>query len=142
MTHDAALEFNLEDGNAITADATLGDLDLGYSDIGTGNPLFLIVSCIVDGTGAGTVNYQLRTADTTAGLAAGDIIVQSGEIVGTDHNAGEQLLAIPLPTGKVKARVRLRAEVTGTVGAAQVRAWIGSEPQNGLGIRTPITASA
>jgi len=142
MTHDAALEFADEDGSAITADVTLGDIDFAYSDIGSGKPLWLIVACTVTGTGAGTVNYQLRTAAATAGLAAGDIIMQSGEIVGTDHISGKLIYAAPLPTGLVLGRVRLRAEVTGTVGAVQLRAWIGSEPQTGVGVRTAIAASA
>ena len=63
---DSALEFNDEDGNAITATATLGDLNFVKSDIGTGEPLWLNITCVVDGTGAGTVTYTMRTAAATA----------------------------------------------------------------------------
>ena len=142
MTYDAALDFPDEDGNAISADQDLGDLDLNFSDIGSGNPLWFIVTCSVDGTGAGTVVWQLRTAANTAGLAAGAIILASAAIVGTDHNAGEMVYAAPLPVGSVLGKVRAQADVTGTVGALQIKAFIGSHPQTGLGIRTPIAASS
>lgn len=139
---DIALYFSDEDGNAIVADVDLGDLDLGYSDIGAGKEIYLLIDCIVTGTGAGTVVWQLRTAAATAGLAAGDIILASEAIVGTDHVAGKNVYAAALPVGKVLGRVRLQADVTGTVGALQVRARLGSHPQTGLGIRTPIAASS
>lgn len=139
---DHALEFLDEDGNAITASADLGDIDFGYSDVGAGTPLWLNIVCTVQGTGAGTVTYRLRTAAATSGLAAGDIIMQSPAIVGTSHVAGKSVYSAPLPWGLVLGRVRLQAVVASTVGAAQVKAWIGSEPQAGIGIRTPIAASS
>lgn len=142
MTHDAALEFADEDGNAITATADLGDLDFAFSDVGSGQPLWLNIVCTVTGTGAGTVTYTLRTAANTAGLAAGAVIMNSGAIVGTAHLSGELVYAAPLPTGAVLGRVRLIATVASTVGAAQVRAWIGSSPQTGVGVRGAIAASA
>lgn len=142
MTHDAALEFNDRDGNAITADVTLGDIDFSKSDIGSGNPLWLIVVCTADGVNTGEVSYQLRTDNVEADLATGAVILNSGELEAVDQNAGEMLYAAPLPVGSVLGWVRLRAEVTGTVTGLEVRAWIGSAPQTGMGIRTPIAASS
>jgi hypothetical protein len=140
---DSALEFNLEDGNVVDATASLGDINFAQSDIGTGHPLWLNITCLTTGTGAGTVTYTLRTAAATASLAAGAIIMNSGAIVGTSHEAGQMVYSAPLPaSGAVLGRVRLMATVASTVGVVEVRAWIGSEPQSGLGIRAPITDSA
>lgn len=140
---DNALVFALKNDADITVTADLGDINFGNSDIGAGEPLYWNTTVEVTGTSGAEAQLRLRTAATTAGLAAGDIILQSPAYEYITLIAGMLMYSAPLPTGKVLGRVRAQVVVTNGAGTAlRIRSWIGSAPQTGMGIRTPIAASA
>lgn len=144
MTIDSALEFDTLEDTEITVSADMGDLDFAKSDIGTGEPLWLVVVVTVTGTTTAEAQFVLKTHAATASLGAASPIMSSPVIEFVDLKVGEVAYAAPLPAGgAVLGRVRLSVIVTNGAGAdLEVKAWIGSPPQSGLGIRTPIAASA
>ncbi len=142
MTYDAALDFPTLDDAAITADADMGDIDFAFSDIGSGNPLWWIIVCTVTGTSGAEAEFLLRTSVNDAGLGAGTVLLRTPVMEYITLIAGEMIYAAPLPTGTVLGKVRAEVVVTNGAGTAlQVKSWIGSHPQTGMGIRTPIAAS-
>lgn len=136
----------LAEGVALTATGIVGAaVNFGYSDIGTGKKLKLVVISNTTGTGSTASNsfvYQLRTADSAAGLSAGTILYTSQAIAGDAHLAGQKVFEFTLPAGAVKARLGLYATEAGTAAVNLTAFIVGEEWQWGEGERTPITAAS
>lgn len=136
----------LADGVALTGSGIVGaEVNFGYSDVGAGKELELVLISNTAGTGAGAGNsfyYELRTAAATAGLAAGAIIARSDVIPGASHTAGGVVWRVKIPAGLAAARIALYAIEAGTA-AVNVTAFIvGNEWQQPMGMRAPIAAAS
>lgn len=136
----------ISNGSALTGSGIVGvAINFTYSDVGSGKDLELILIPTVTGTGATASNsfyYELRTADTTAGLAAGTVVWQSGVIPGTSHVAGVVAARCKLPDQELKARIALYAVEAGTATVTLAAFIVGEGWQNGMGLRTAITAAS
>lgn len=136
----------LANGVALTASGIVGaEVNFRFSDIGAGKELELVLISNTAGTGSGSGNsfyYELRTAASTAGLAAGAIIARSDVIPGASHTAGGVVWRVKIPAGLALARIALYAVEAGTA-TANVSAFIvGNEWQHPMGMRTPIAAAS
>lgn len=136
----------LSTSTALTGSAIVGSaINFGHSDIGTGKSLELVILCTVTGTGATVSNsfqYALRTAETTAGLAAGEIVLISELIPGTSHVAGEVVFRGRLPAAEILSRVALYAVEAGTATATVQAFIVGEAWQRPMGSRLPISAAS
>lgn len=135
----------LTSGVALSASGIVGSaINFGYSDIGTGKGLELVIIATADGTGAGAGNsfyYELRTADSVAGLAAGAIVWRSDVIPGASHLIGQVVARGDIPAQVMKARCALYAVEAGVATASVSAMIVGSQWQVPMGNRAITAAS-
>lgn len=137
----------LADGVAMTATGIVGAaINFGFSDIGEGKKLKLVVISNTTGTGSTSSNafsYTVRTADSASGLSSGTVLFQTAAIAGDAHIAGTKVFEFMLPGGGlVKSRLGLYATETGTAAVNLTAFIVGEDWQWGEGERLPITAAA
>lgn len=136
----------LADGVALTGSGIVGaEVNFGFSDIGAGKELELVLLSNTAGSGAGTGNsfyYELRTAAASAGLAAGAIIARSDVIPGASHTAGAVVWRAKIPAGLASARIALYAVEAGTASVNVSAFVVGNEWQHPMGMRAPIAAAS
>lgn len=137
----------LADGVALTASGIVGaSVNFGYSDVGSGKKLKLVLISNTDGTGATASNsfyYEVRTADAVAGLAAGTVLGRSDVIAGEAHDAGKVVWEFTLPGGGLcKSRIALYGVEAGTAAVNLTALIVGEDWQNGMGHRAAISAAS
>lgn len=136
------LEVGGSSSSAITATrVTENVVDLLVErDIGEGESLYMVYTVLVDGTGAGTVTFQVYGADNDAMSTNPVVLAQSGAYVGTDLNAATAsaptgtVIVIQIPPSIASLGKRYlsgRFLVASTVGAVKCNCVIVKDIQDG-----------
>lgn len=136
----------LADAVAVSASGIVGaGINFGYSDVGSGKELTLVIISNSTGTGATASNsfyYQLRTADASGDVATGTILWQSPVVAGDAHGAGVVMWQVALPPGACKARIGLYAVEAGTAAVNLTAFVVGDQWQVPAGMRVAPTAAS
>ncbi len=121
--YDAHLELSNAQGAITASVVSTNILNMGLTTVPEGDETpagFLEVDVDTTGTGAGTVDIQIRDCDTVGGTYVA--IASSGPKVGTTLVAGNKY-KIPLP-GKHREFIQAYYLVASTVGALKLTAHI------------------
>jgi hypothetical protein len=135
MIMDKTLEFaDNADIAAVAGTYNLTDVvDLGsqVKDIGTGNTLYLVVQCVNNFAGAGTVTFQLASDSTSAIDTGGaqSIHWASQPTAIADLVAGYNFtIALPSADPDYEQYLGVQAVLSGTVTTANVNAFLTETP--------------
>lgn len=156
MILDKLAEFSDSQG-AITATAiSTNVIDLGATnvlkDLGTGEPVWLVVQVDVTGTGAGTLIAELISDSVAALTSSPTTHYTSPAFVGTDMVVGKTLVQIPLPSSQNIAGtyqaipgyeqfLGMRYTIASTVGAVKLSAFLVRNAQATIAYKSGYTAS-
>lgn len=117
MYLDTLNEFS--DKQAVTATAiSTKVVDLGPAprDVGTGEPLYLVVACDETFNNLDSLTVALESSDA-AGLTSSTVHVEK-TVAAADLTAGKVLLSVALPAGDYKRNLGMRYTVAGAAPTA------------------------